>query len=132
MSNSEEAVSQFIQAMFGNLKLSPGYVDVIFDCPYNTLDEGMLWTTFHDVAELEILKRSSGDLALYQDYNQAVMLQSAIAQQWPVTYYLEKLDQAGIVHKFETRKDQFTYAVKEDYIPVLNAILTEVEINESS
>lgn len=132
MNNSEEAVDQFIQAMFGNLKHSPGYIDVLFDSPLATLDEGVLWSTFHTVCTREIFKRSSGDLTPYSDYNQAIMLQTAIAQAWPITYYLDMLVQAGIVHKFETDPEDITYAVKEDYIPVLNAILTEVDIKEGS
>lgn len=124
-------VDQYIETMYGNLKNSPGHIDTIFDASLSGLDEVVLWSTFHEIAYKEVFKRSSGDLSVFADYTEAVAMQTAIAVQWPIAYYLDKLEHAGIVHKFETVKE-VTYAVKEAYIPVLNMILTEVEISEGS
>lgn len=125
-------VEQYIRMIYGNVKMSVGYIDTMFDAPAGSLDQMVLWQTFHDIAYREIFARSSGEVSMFSDYDQAVMLQTAIAQQWPRAYYLDKLVSAGIVHKFETEKDVFTFAVKEAYSPILHTILTEVDISEDS
>ncbi len=118
---------EYIELMFGNLSKAPGYIDELLDAPLSVLDPDLLWSTFYNVTEKEILFRSEGDLTFFNDYAQSVMLQTAICAQWPQQYYLEKLVSEGIIHKFEDGDNPATYAVKEIYRPILNTILIEVD-----
>lgn len=124
-------VKEYIELMFGNLRNSPGYIDSILEAPLSVLDLDLLWSTFYSVTAKEILFRSEGDLAFFNDFAQSAMLQTAICAQWPQQYYLEKLVSEGIVYKFEDG-DNVTYAVKETYRPILNTILIEVDSNQGS
>lgn len=124
------SVEQYISIMFTKLPLQD--IASIFDAPTESLDQDFLWVTFRDIANREILSRSAGDVSVFSVYDEAVNLQKAILDQWPKSYYLEKLAEAGIVHRFETDDPNvYTYAVKESYIPVLNTILMEVDTKSS-
>lgn len=128
-----ESVEQYISIMFNNATATPGYLGTVFNSREEDLDEDAVWDSFHRTAHDEIYKRSKGDLVLFSNYDHVLKLQEAILVRWPEDYYLNKLVNAGILHKFETSdKEVFTYAVKEAYIPLLNSILTEVDTMSGS
>lgn len=126
------SVNQYIDSMFMGLKSNQGYIDTLFDAPLSSLDPEPLWRTFSEVARKEILQKAGNDVLAFADYDKAVELQTAIAIQWPVVYYLEKLVAAGIVHRFEQSNGDVVHAVKELYKPILNAILMAEEVSEGS